>query len=404
MKILHTADWHIGKQLYKHSLHQDMDLFFSELMSIIDNRSIDILLIAGDIFDLANPSNKDKEIYFSFLSQLMYKKIQVVITSGNHDSAKMLDGPKELIKNLNIHVVGEAISYENQIIPLGKLDSYEPEVIIAAVPFLREKDIRKSVSGESHDEKIEATRKGIVNHYQQIYEIANVKFSKIPIIAMGHLYMQGVSLSDSERDIQIGNQAGISVDSFKLGYDYFALGHIHKPQNLTPDKTIQYSGSPLSLSFSERKDVKRVIVFETQGSSVINIESIELQKYRQLARIQGTLQEIKNQILVFENTGILPAFLELHALEEQYDAQKIVDLIELSNSENNNYEILNYKIHFSEQAKQSLVQDRKEMINELKPIDVFKTKIEDQVEDKDQRKALESAFAELLNTWTEANA
>lgn len=107
MKILHTADWHLGKKLYKQDLQEEQKLFLEWLLEHIEQEKIDILLVAGDIFDLANPPTEARALYYWFLSKLA-NKCQIVITGGNHDSAQMLDAPKELLDLLSIKVIGSA--------------------------------------------------------------------------------------------------------------------------------------------------------------------------------------------------------------------------------------------------------------------------------------------------------
>lgn len=396
MKILHTADWHIGKSLYKHALYEDIQLFFSELISIIDEEAVDVLLVSGDIFDLANPSNKDKEVYYSFLTTLISKNIQVVITAGNHDSVRMLEAPKALLKQLNVHIVGNGLDLESQIIPFSKGSVH---INVLAVPYLKDRDIRKSRSGESYDDAVTALREGIKNHYEKLVQIAKKGKECNYIIGMGHLYVQGSSLSDSEREIQIGNLAGVQATELDTGMDYLALGHIHRPQVLTQDGRIQYSGSPIALSFSERKDEKRVVLIDLSDSSV-TINHRSLTKYRMLSRLSGTVDEIKTQLNSFENTSPLPAMIELNVHEQNRDESKLLELIEIANSKDERYFIVNYKIHFEEQIEQLHNLKSDQIIQDLKPMDVFESRLGDSIE-KDKKEALTIAFNELLEEWTQ---
>lgn len=397
MKILHTADWHIGKSLYKHDLYEDIKLFFSELMLIISDENIDVLLISGDIFDLANPSNTDKEIYYQFLTTLMKENIQVVITAGNHDSVRMLEAPKSLLKHLNIHIVGDGRSSDITI-PISDPITGSTALIILAVPYLRDRDVRLVQAGESYEQKKLALREAIVAYYKEKQAFAQKLNSEVPIIAMGHLYMQGASTSDSERDIQMGNEAGIPVEDFGDLFTYMALGHIHRPQKINKAGNIRYSGSPIALSFSERKDEKQIIILELQGKS-LNIVSRKLTTYRKLVRLTGTVAEIRASLLSFENDSLLKAYIELQAKEIRRDPSKILELIELSQMDSTKFKIVNNKITFEEGLLGLAQKKTAATIEDLQPIEVFRTKIDEQILDIELKKGLESAFHELLEEW-----
>lgn len=400
MKILHTADWHIGKSLYKHDLYEDILLFFEELVEIITQEKIDIVLISGDVFDLANPSNRDKEIYYQFLTSLLKMNVQLVITAGNHDSARMIEAPAQLLKNLNIHVVGQGINVDNQLIHLsvGQGPKFE-DIVILAVPYLRDRDVRQSISGEDYDSKVKALREGIINHYKNLVSKAQDRFTNTPIIAMGHLYIQGASTSESERDIQMGNQAGISVQEFDMDYDYMALGHIHRPQRLDPTGKIQYSGSPIALSFSERKDDKQVIIIDIENDKIKSIDNIKLSQYRQLKRFSGTLERVKQEVFSFKNNAPLKALIELHIIEENHDREKIMELIAFASQESTEYKVANHKIQFENHQHELLNQRKNQWISELQPLDVFRSKLDENLQDESLKKDLEAAFIELMEDW-----
>ena len=185
MKILHTADWHIGKILHKRSLQDEFILFSEWLLDTIKEESIELLLISGDVFDLANPSAKDRRLYYQLLRNLNELNIQIVITGGNHDSVGLLNAPKEILDVLNVHVIGGALdAIEDELIPI-KNEAGEA-LIIAAVPFLRDKDLRNAETDELYKNRTEAIREGIKKHYQILANVCEDKYKGIPSIAMGH--------------------------------------------------------------------------------------------------------------------------------------------------------------------------------------------------------------------------
>ena len=397
MKILHTADWHIGKTLYKQSLREEISLFFDWLLNVVDEKDIDIILVSGDIFDLANPANVDKELFYKVLSQLRDRKVQCVITAGNHDSPSLLEAPRPLFMGLNIHMHGFGSPVARNLLTMVSHDGKD-KVHILAVPFLREGDLRKVHGGESYEDKVQALRTGIINHYKMLKDLAVKVDDAIPIIAMGHLYIQGARISDSERDIHIGNQAGLPVDHFQDLFDYSALGHIHRPQRLNKEGSIRYSGSPIPLSFSERKDKKQVLLIETKGNEDLKITELEIPLFRPLVRIKGKLQDVRERIHLYRSDGLLPAFIEIVIIEKERDQSKILETVSLAEKVSPHYEIINYRIQFEEHLRTLSETGLKDQIEDLNPRDVFLQRIDEEALSGDDRKAVIEAFGEVYES------
>ncbi len=348
MKILHTADWHLGKKLHKYELSKDHQLFLDWLINFIQEQNIDLLLISGDVFDLANPPIEARAMYYWFLRQMIQLKCKIIITGGNHDSAQMLDAPKDILNLLDITVVGGAINpIENEVIVLENL-------VVCAVPYLRDADLRQSIEGESGASRVENVRLGIKKHYDTLAEICQEKYPNLPKIAMGHLYAHGVSTSESEREIQIGNEAGIDSDCFSQTFDYVALGHIHRPQIIGGNERIRYSGSPIPLSFSEKNDQKIVLFLEVSDNKIQEIKTIDVPKFRDLKRISGTLEEVKSKLIAHQNEAQLQAFLEVEVVEETFNPliiKELNDLITVFDDESAT--VLKHKISFKNEVKSS---------------------------------------------------
>ena len=348
MKILHTADWHLGKKLHKYELSKDHQLFLDWLINFIQEQNIDLLLISGDVFDLANPPIEARAMYYWFLRQMIQLKCKIIITGGNHDSAQMLDAPKDILNLLDITVVGGAINpIENEVIVLENL-------VVCAVPYLRDADLRQAIEGESGASRVENVRLGIKKHYDTLAEICQEKYPNLPKIAMGHLYAHGVSTSESEREIQIGNEAGIDSDCFSQTFDYVALGHIHRPQIIGGNERIRYSGSPIPLSFSEKNDQKIVLFLEVSDNKIQEIKTIDVPKFRDLKRISGTLEEVKSKLIAHQNEAQLQAFLEVEVVEETFNPliiKELNDLITVFDDESAT--VLKHKISFKNEVKSS---------------------------------------------------
>jgi len=196
MKLLHTSDWHIGRALYGRKRYEEFDAFLNWLAALIEQENIDVLLVAGDVFDSSTPSNRAQELYYRFLCRVASSaKRHVVITAGNHDSPTFLNAPKELLKFLNVHVVGcVSESPEDELLVLSGADS-GPQLLVCAIPYLRDRDIRMAEAGESMEDKERKIIDGIRLHYRSVCRAAEEKrtgFARpVPIVAMGHLFTAG---------------------------------------------------------------------------------------------------------------------------------------------------------------------------------------------------------------------
>ena len=398
MKILHTADWHIGKVLHKHSLQDELKLFFDWLLTTIEEESIDLLLVSGDIFDLANPSASDRALYYGFLKQLISHKLKIIITGGNHDAVGLLNAPKEILASLDITVIGGATeNIEDELIHFTN-ENDDPELIVAAVPFLRDKDLRDKKTDAQHKSRTDAIRAGILNHYRTLYTISKERHPNTPVIAMGHLFAVGAEVSESERDIHVGNAAAVE-DRVFAGFDYVALGHIHKPQRVANNDKVRYSGSPIALSFSERSDNKCILILELKDNKLGPAKVIAVPKFRELRKFSGSLKEVQNKLLGYEPTYQLPSFLELEIKEENFSAtvlSQVENLTELY-AENEKFSILKSKTAFISGMKDtSDLYVEGSNIEDLKPQDVFDKRLELEELSAEIKLALKDTFLELL--------
>ncbi|MDX1752578.1 MAG: exonuclease SbcCD subunit D C-terminal domain-containing protein [Salinimicrobium sediminis] len=371
MKILHTADWHIGKKLHKTELAEDFDLFINWLCKTIEAEKVNLLLVSGDIFDLANPSSDARRQYYRALIKMKQFKCRIILTGGNHDSPAMLDAPKEILKELNIDILGGLPEdLEDVVIPVPGKDG-KTEIVVAALPFLRDADLRRAEDGENYEDRVEALKKGIQNTFFEASEICASKFPEIPALAMGHLFTAGIETSESEREIQIGNLAAFEASRFGSYFNYIALGHIHKPQRVSAAVPAFYSGSPLPLSFSERKDEKRVLLIDTDNGW--EPQSIPVPCFRSLLRISGNLEELTFKLEELQEKKALESLIEVELKEKQYDPLKIYALDELvSEFQKEGFKIVKHRASFENQLKgaaQAFAPHQQ--LQDLQPKDVF---------------------------------
>ena len=395
LKIIHTADWHLGKELHQTSLDEDHRLFLDWLYQYIGEQAIDVVLIAGDVFDHANPSNEARRLYFSFITKMAAMGVQVVVTGGNHDSVQMLTASSELLDLVNVHVVGGLSHEEDRILLPLRNRTGKTLAWCVAMPFLRDRDLREYKAGESQAERIEALRSGIVKTYDHYRNLCNQKNTeKLPMLATGHLYLQGASTSESEREIQLGNAAGVSASSLSGMFDYLALGHIHRPQQFDQGR-IRYSGSPVSLSFSERKDNKYIVQIDIEGNQ-LDVKNIEVPVFRKLIRREGSWDEIASQ---FQDADLDSPLPSLYDLEITADLSKVPEIeAAIQKLRDRGFVIARRKISSTSKATGlSALTEELTDLRELEPWEVFEKKLSAFALSEEDTLAVKEVYREILN-------
>lgn len=398
MKILHTSDLHIGKRLHQIDLIDDQSAFFIWLIRFIKKELVDALIISGDIFDVANPSSEARKLYFEFLVELSRLNCKVILTGGNHDSPAVLEAPKEVLKALNILVVGAKKSdLKDEVFPIQDKDG-KTALVVAAVPYLRDRDLRRMLEDESYDDRLEAIKQGILATYRASAEYCENNYPGIPAIAMGHLYLANAKVSESEREIQIGNLAGLDASLLPDYFQYYALGHLHKAQDLDPEGKIRYSGAPYPLSFGEKDYTHRVVLLTLSDGKLIS-KSIDVPKNRKLLKFSGTLEEVRNQLDNFNyGDGTLKSLIEVEVVEENEDPNIHLELdFAIDAFQNDHALIVKRRIQFTNRTKGTHeLYDDNESIEDLSPKDVFERRIaSDELPEKSKKLLLE-AFGEIL--------
>lgn len=403
MKIVHTADWHIGKKLHKSDLSQDFDLFIDWLAHFIETEKVNLLLISGDIFDLANPSSEARRQYYRALIRLQKLNCKIIATGGNHDSPAMLDAPQEIMRALDLTVIGGLPQDLNDVIVPVRNSTGEIELVIAAIPYLRDADLRSGEQASNHEDRIEAIRTGIERVFTEAAAICQQKYPGIPVIAMGHLYTAGIESSESERDIQIGNLAAFRASQFGNYFEYLALGHIHKPQRVSAEKPVFYSGSPFPLSFSERTDEKRILLLDTRSG--YEPESIAIPSFRRLLKLSGNLSELEIKLNSLEHHASLKSLIEVDLVEEQYDAHKVYALDQLVDQfQTDGFEIVKQRVQFKNQIDgSSQLYHEEQQLEDLKPRDVFAELIATHHYAEDDQHEIMAAFDEILEDVQSGN-
>ncbi|MGE6795451.1 exonuclease SbcCD subunit D C-terminal domain-containing protein [Psychrobacter immobilis] len=306
LTVLHTSDWHLGRRLYGRMRYDEFEAFLSWLQDAISTQKVDVLIVAGDIFDTMTPSNRAQALYYEFLGKVSKSCCQhIVIVAGNHDSPTFLDAPSNVLKFLNVHVIGTACEdLKDEVLVLDDADG-TPHCIIAAIPYLRDRDVRSSSAGESADSKDANVIKGIRAHYDEVASIAKgqqaelIKIHQrhIPIIATGHLFAAGGKTTDDDgvRDLYVGSLGKISADMFDEGFDYVALGHLHVPQRVGGRDSIRYSGSPIAMGFGEARQQKQVLLIQF-GAIDNEILELETTSDNAVPQLSSTITKVEKSV------------------------------------------------------------------------------------------------------------
>ena len=403
MNILHTSDWHIGRTLYGRKRYEEFEAFLAWLAETIQQSKIDALLVAGDVFDNSAPSNRAQEFYYRFLHRVAASYCRhVVIVAGNHDSPSFLNAPKELLKALDVHVIGSASEAPEDEVLVLRNEQDAPELIVCAVPYLRDRDIRVAEAGESVEDKERKLIDGIRSHYATVAALAELKRKElgadIPIVGMGHLFTAGGQTveGDGVRELYIGSLAHVAAGIFPACFNYLALGHLHVPQKVNGSETMRYSGSPLPMGFGEAKQQKSVCQVEFHNTAA-SVHLIDVPAFQKLERVKGNWNDISSRILELSATG------SQGWLEVIYEDDEIIgDLRERLETA-----ITDTKMEIL-RVKNSRITDRvlgqiheEETLDDLSVNDVFKRCLAVHEVPEDQRPELLRAYQETLSSLYE---
>jgi len=405
MKILHTSDWHLGSSLCEHKRYEEFGEFLCWLDELIKKEEIDAVLVSGDIFDTGTPGTRAQELYYQFLDSITAMPgLQAIITAGNHDSPSLIDAPQALLKHLRIHVFGSVTeNAEDEIVEITSRNGNET-LIVCAVPYLRDRDIRLSEPGESIADKTRKLEEGVQAHYREVVGLAQEKQKRlngsVPIIAMGHLFVSGGKKVDGDgvRELYVGNLARIRGESLAEGIDYFALGHLHLPQKVAGKETIRYCGSPIALGFEDAPQQKEVVIVEF-GAGSPYIRTVPVPKFRDIRTLEGDLTEIGHGIGALVRLNH-PVWIEVIFSGLYSPAAVLARLRELT--EGSRVEVIRARPLGTKTYVQS-AEDACETLADLSETDVFRRCMDAAQIPADERPDLTDAFSEILQEIREGD-
>ncbi len=298
---MHTADWHLGKPLGDLSREDEHGRFLDFLLASLSDSEADLLIVAGDIFDSANPPQSAQRQYYTFLSKLFRETdCHVLVIGGNHDSPAQLAAPSSALEALRVTVVGSAREAGTPAITYFP-DRSAPQIAVAAIPFLRDRDLRTASSAGSAESIQKAVTEGIARHYSEAAAaIDELEATGLPAIATGHLTVTGSSTSDSEREIHIGGLGSVAASLFPDVFQYVALGHLHRPQRCGGRGEVRYSGSPIPLSFSEAGDRKELRVIGFSKGELAGQHALPIPLARALVQVRCKRTEIAEKVAALD--------------------------------------------------------------------------------------------------------
>jgi exonuclease SbcD len=293
MRILHTADWHIGRRLGRHDRTAEMREAIDEVVAIADREQVDLVIVAGDVFDRAAPPVEALSLGLGSLLRLADGR-PVVVVAGNHDAPELFEALSPLLRQRGVHAIGRIRAPDAGGL-LGPEDLGVPAVV-AGFPFLREGRVVDFMAetGSWYGQYAEKVAAIAAAYNAALIERAG---SDLVPILVAHFMVHGVRVSRSERELHIGDAYTATAQAVPAGPQYVALGHIHAPQPV-PGAPVpaEYAGSLLPLDFGEAGERKRVVLVDVEPGRLATVRSIPISAGRPLIQARGTWDHIEARV------------------------------------------------------------------------------------------------------------
>ncbi len=312
VKILHTSDWHLGKKLFRRSRIEEQRSFLNWLEQEVIDREINFLIIAGDIFDTPTPPNDALDLYFNFLESLSNKAdVDIIIISGNHDSANFIQAPASILKKHNIHIKTRISTDTPQNhITITKDDQ---TFCFKCIPYFRSYEIYPFIKDDQTKELEGADVKEALGQIAKWPSDLNKTNSSVFKCIIAHHAFGDFAATGSEHLVSVMGIENLKLNWLGEDFDYFALGHIHKTQKMSSTKDIYYSGSPIPMRFSERQK-KNVIEISVDKNSHTT-ELIEVPSFKEIVQISSNEKEIQNileeKLKALDENKVVDAYFEI---------------------------------------------------------------------------------------------
>ncbi|WP_108444900.1 exonuclease SbcCD subunit D [Halomonas denitrificans] len=312
MRLIHTADWHLGQSFHGQERHTEHRAFLAWLLDTLVERNADALLVAGDIFDVVNPSLAAQALLYDFIVDAHQRLpgLQIVLIAGNHDSGNRIELPAPLMRRLNTHALGRVywqddgdLDAERLLVPLTDAKG-ATRAWCLALPFLRPAEVTGAgVRADEDDDAPNDYVAGINRVHTRLIEAARARREPgQALVAMSHAHLHGAAVSEaSERPIVIGGEESISAALFPDDIAYVALGHLHRAQQVG-EARIRYSGSPLPLDFSEVAYPHQVVEVVLDGEALATTESLPVPRPVAMHRVgPAPLEQVLAELEALED-------------------------------------------------------------------------------------------------------
>jgi len=285
MRLLHTSDWHIGRSLHGADLLREQEAVLSGLADVVVAESVDAVVVAGDVYDRAVPSADATGVLDRVVGRLLRAGAAVVLTPGNHDSARRLGTFSGLLSVAGLHVRATTAGLDEPVL----LRDEHGEVAVYGLPYLEPEIARHELGGGGRENSTARTHEAVLTEAMDRVRRDLFLRPDTRSVVLAHAFVGGGVPSDSERDICVGGVDLVPAPVFD-GVDYVALGHLHRPQTITP--RLRYSGSPLAYSFGEAGQDKQVWLVDLDATGLAGVRALALPTPRPLTVLTGTLDEL----------------------------------------------------------------------------------------------------------------
>lgn len=394
MKIIHTSDWHLGNRLMDSSRKDEFNAFIQHILRIVEEEKPDALLLAGDVFDNTTPSDQIQQLYCDFLSKAHAAGCgTVIVTAGNHDGVTQLGVTRPLLELHHAHVVTNLTveTAADCLVEIPGADG-QPLGLVCAVPFLRVNEVSVKADVDDEEGRKNSYVNGIKAVYDRVAELAaewKAAHPGCPVVAMGHLAVSNVPVTDSTRRL-IGTVEAVQEGIFSPVFDYVALGHIHKGYG---EGRIRYCGSPLAMGMDEAAHPHRVLVWEDGTVREIPVPEFTLFRTAQCANraeVEALIQSLAAQS---KDQG-KPVWLQL-----EYSATDITrtEIEELLKQHADAIPVYRLKRACDLAGNPGDTIDGDVRLRQMSPNDVFKLKLKDFDLEEEDRNKVAALFESVLS-------
>ena len=381
-RLLHTSDWHLGAPLVGEVRTDHFQNMLEGILKVIRERKVTCLLVAGDVFDVSSPPVSAQNQYFDFLDRLRDTTCgEVVIISGNHDSARFLAAPAAPLGRLGIHVVSEA-GADSALVPVGS------DVVVLAVPDLRDGSLA-TIAGTTEAERSANFIQMVRQYLAGLSATAKSRYPGRRQVVMAHQFLVGSAIDDGRKEIDyVGSLPPLPSSVFPPGVDYVALGHIHKPQVVRGAMPIHYSGSPMAIDFGESGQTKQVVLVDTDPWT---ITPVDLPTFANLQRINGNLSELEDSLDRIASSPdpvwVAATYTGDHPVTEL--RRRLLERVAGTNV--HLMQVLDMQAWHNRAAREEVVD-----LKPLTPSQVFERRLESERFDEETARMLRSRFEEIL--------